>query len=183
MLNYFQIINNLIKPDTLTYKIYTIHCVLVTNKALEIARRLNLSNEELKFIEEASMLHDIGVIKVNSSKMDCSGELPYICHGIAGKKILNDLNLPKHALVAERHVGIGITIQDIKRQNLPLPLRYMRPKTLPEKIITYADLFFSKREETLWVKDQAQDIISEIKDYGPEKEKIFLDWQKQFECF
>jgi uncharacterized protein len=181
MLNYFKIINNLIRPDTLTYKIYIVHCVLVTNKALEIGRCLNLSQSDLEFIEEASMLHDIGVIKVKSPKMGCRGELAYICHGAEGRKILEGLNLPKHALVAERHVGVGITQKDIEEQKLHLPLRNMSPQTLVEKIITYSDLFFSKREQTLWLKDSSEEVISEIKEYGFGKEKIFLEWQREFE--
>ena len=181
MINYLEIINQFIKPTSFTYKIYLIHVVLVTKKALEIACRLNLSLDQKNFIEEAGMLHDIGVIKVKSSKMDCQGDFPYVCHGVEGGKILKSLNLKPHALVAERHIGVGVSKEDIESQNLPLPLRDMTPQTLEEKIITYADLFFSKRENILWQEEKPEKIIMELRKYGQNKEKIFLAWQHEFE--
>ena len=48
------------------------------------------------------------------------------------------------ARVCERHTGTGITKEDIIRQNLPLELKDYSPVTLEEKLICYADKFFSK---------------------------------------
>ncbi len=73
-----------------------------------------------------------------------TGTLPYICHGVEGRKILDAEGLPRHALVCERHTGSGLSVEDIERQNLPLPRRDMLPLSLEEKLICYADKFFSK---------------------------------------
>lgn len=181
MLDYFAIINEYIAPGTRTYKIYLVHAILVTHKALHIARRLNLPTQSLQFIEEAAMLHDIGVVKVNSPKMDCSGNLEYIAHGVAGAQILRAHHLEPHALVAERHVGVGLTKEEIVSRDLPLPHEDFSPLSLEEKIITYADLFFSKREETLWKEDSADEIEQELAEFGADQVAIFRSWREQFD--
>ena len=181
MLNYFSLINQYYSPETRTYKIYTVHVTLVANKALQIARRLNLPAEQQQFIEEAAMLHDIGVIKTNSPKMDCTGEAPYIQHGILGAAMLREHGLEAHALVAERHVGVGLTKQEIEQRQLPLPAQDFVPHSLAEQIITYADLFFSKREATLWREDTPAEIVAELDSYGPEQADVFRGWQAKFE--
>ena len=43
--DYFRIIHKYIPPDSFTYPIYLIHCQLVANKALKIARALKLSDQ------------------------------------------------------------------------------------------------------------------------------------------
>lgn len=48
------------------------------------------------------------------------------------------------ARVAERHTGAGITIEDIDTQSLPLPRRDYVPETLLERLVCYADKFYSK---------------------------------------
>jgi uncharacterized protein len=186
MLNYFKIIAETIRPDSLTYKIYMVHAVLVTNKALAIGRKLGLSDESLEFIEEAGMLHDIGVIKVESPKMEATGELPYIAHGVAGGELLRareenqNGDLENHALVAERHVGVGLTAREIQARALPLPAVDFTPVSLEEQIITYADLFFSKREATLWLMETPEAIEAELAGFGAEQVEIFRSWRTKF---
>jgi uncharacterized protein len=180
MLDYLSLINKYYPVGTRTHKIYLIHVVLVTNKALQIARGLQLDPATQEFIEEASMLHDIGVREVDSPKMDCTGQLPYIAHGVAGGKILRAENLPTHALVAERHVGVGLSRQEIAARQLPLPAQDFMPESLPERIITYADLFFSKREPTLWQEDTADAVAAELAEYGAEQVAIFRRWHREF---
>jgi len=181
MLDYFKIINQYYTPGTRTYKIYVVHVVLVTNKALGIGRRLGLPASELEFIEEAAMLHDLGVCQTNSPKMDCTGDGPYITHGIKGAAILRAAGLERHALVAERHVGVGLTKKEIEARNLPLPAQDFVPQTRAEQIITYADLFFSKRETTLWKQDSPAEVEAELASYGPEQVEVFRRWQQEFE--
>ena len=60
---------------------------------------------------------------------------------------------PRHARVCERHTGAGLSLKEIEEQRLPLPHEDLLPETLEEKVICYADKFFSKtkleREKTL----------------------------------
>ena len=97
-----------------------------------------------QFIEEAAMLHDIGIIFCDAPKIHCVGPHKYIEHGYLGAELLRREGLEKHALVAERHTGTGITIEQVEREELPIPERDYCPQSLEEKIICYADKFYSK---------------------------------------
>lgn len=97
-----------------------------------------------RFVEEASMLHDIGIIFCNAPKIFCTGPHQYVEHGYLGAELLRREGLPRHADVAERHTGSGITIDQIIREDLLLPVKDYCPRTLEEKIICYSDRFYSK---------------------------------------
>lgn len=97
-----------------------------------------------RFVEEAAMLHDIGIIFCDAPKIYCRGAHKYIEHGYLGAELLRAEGLPKHALVAERHTGTGITLEQVEREELPIPERNYCPQSLEEKIICYADKFYSK---------------------------------------
>ena len=96
------------------------------------------------FVEEAAMLHDIGIIFCDAPKIYCRGKHAYIEHGFLGAELLRAEGYPKHALVAERHTGTGITVEQVIREELPIPERDYCPQSLEEKIICYADKFYSK---------------------------------------
>lgn len=122
----------------------TAHSEAVARKALELADRHPELKLDRRFILEAAMLHDIGVGECDAPSIHCHGKAPYICHGILGAAILRSEGLERHARVAERHTGAGITRAYIEAQNLPLPPRDYIPETLEERLICYADKFFSK---------------------------------------
>jgi uncharacterized protein len=180
MIDYFTLIHKYIAPDSLTYRCYLPHVTLVTYEALNIARRLGLTEAQLQFIEEAAMLHDIGIIKVQAEKIGCTGALPYICHGIEGRQILEAEGLPQHALVAERHIGVGISQAQIVDQALPLPKREMLPESLEEKIITWADLFYGKSAKRLWQKRPIDQVRAQLADHGADKVATFDSWRAMF---
>lgn len=97
-----------------------------------------------QFVEEAAMLHDIGIIYCSAPRIYCVGEHKYIEHGYLGAELLRSEGLDKHALVAERHTGTGITMEQVIREDLPIPVQDYCPVSLEEKIICYADKFYSK---------------------------------------
>ncbi|HYS44044.1 MAG TPA: HDIG domain-containing protein, partial [Geobacteraceae bacterium] len=90
------------------------HSRMVSIKALRIAESLNGLAVDLQFVEEAALLHDIGVSRIHAPDMGCFGQEPYIRHGIIGRKILEEEGYPRHALVCERHIGVGLTVDDIR---------------------------------------------------------------------
>ena len=96
------------------------------------------------FVEEAAMLHDIGVVCCDAAKIHCLGTHAYIEHGYLGAEMLRQEGLPKHALVAERHTGTGITMEQVEWEEIPIPLQDYCPISLEEKIVCYADKFYSK---------------------------------------
>ena len=76
-------------------------------------------NIDSDFVYEAAMLHDIGVYLTHAPSIYCTGEEPYIRHGIIGAELLRNEGYPKHALVCERHTGTGLTVDDIISQEKP----------------------------------------------------------------
>ncbi len=178
--DYFKLIHKYIPPDSPTYPLYIIHCQLVANKALRIAERLRLSKTSKRFIEEAAMLHDIGIVRTNTPDLFCSGELPYICHIIEGRKILELEGLPRHARVAESHIGVGLTKEDILAQALPLPPYDIFPESLEEEIISFADFFYSKDTDKLWQEKSLAKIRKSVAKRGKQKEAILEDWITRF---
>ena len=159
------------------------HSRLVTRKALKIGRYLQAQGDsvDLKFIAEAAMLHDIGMILTDTPELGCHGKGNYLQHGIKGKEILEKEGLPKHARVCERHIGVGLTADEIRQQQLPLPPRDMQPETLEEQIICYADLFYSKGNKSPNPEKTFAKIREKLEKYGKNKVKIFEQWQKKFE--
>ena len=125
------------------------------------------------------MLHDIGVVRCNAPSIHCLGELPYICHGVAGREMLDNLGLHRHALVCERHTGSGLTVEDIIRQGLPLPHREMLPITTEEKLICYADKFFSKSGDYR-IEKPLDRVINSMKRHGDDTLRRFLMLNEQF---
>lgn len=155
------------------------HSSAVAKKALEIAKKF--PEVDKNFIYEAAMLHDIGIIFTYISKLNPEGKYPYIAHGYLGREILEKEGFPKHALVCERHIGVGITQEEIIKKKLPLPERDMIPLTLEEKIITFADKFFSKHPDGSVREKSIDEIVKDLKNHGEEKVKIFKEWLKLFE--
>ena len=153
MMTYQEIIDKYYPVGTKCRGIFLQHNRQVADKALEIARRCNL-DIPLDIVETAAMLHDIGIFLTNAPDIDCHGSEHYICHGILGAELLRKEGFDETiARVAERHTGAGLTIDDIDRQQLPLPRKDYCPETMLEKLICYADKFFSKsgamQEKTL----------------------------------
>ena len=97
-----------------------------------------------QFVEEAAMLHEIGIVFCDAPGILCKGTEPYIRHGYIGAEILRKEGLHRHARVAERHTGSGLTKEQIIAEQLPLPEQDFLPETIEEKVICYADKFFSK---------------------------------------
>lgn len=179
-MNYWQIIHRYIPPDSAAYGLYTIHVSLVTAKALRLARKLNLKPVQLQFIEEASMLHDIGICRVDDPQIYCHGELPYISHVTEGAKILRHHGLEKHAQVAETHTGVGMLATDIKTRNIPIPARDYIPQTIEEEIISWADLFYTKLPDKLWQEKSLPEVKESIVIYGTWYQQRFEEMKNQF---
>lgn len=156
------------------------HGTAVAALSLEIGRRLRLSGDELLFLEQAAMLHDIGVCRVHAPEIGLFGSHPYIMHGVLGREILEAEGLPQHALVCERHIGVGLNVSDITAQGLPLPLRDMSPCTLAEEIICFADLFYSKKPGKLDQLKTPARVREKLARFGDEKLQIFDMWLERF---
>ena len=143
-IDYIAIIEKYYTKDTPLYNLLIAHSKSVADMAIEIVASHPEVSADATFVYEAAMLHDIGIFLTKAPKIYCTGENPYILHSILGAEILRNEGLERHALVCERHTGAGISAEEIEQQNLPLPHKDLIPQTIEEKIVAYADKFFSK---------------------------------------
>lgn len=156
------------------------HGRVVADLALRVCRRIGLNDDECAFVTEAALLHDIGVCRIHAPKLGLHGVHPYIMHGIIGREILENERLPQHALVCERHIGVGLTVADIIGQALPLPKRDMIPLSLSEQIICFSDLFYSKSPGKISRQKTPEQVRSKLAGFGEHKVQIFDGWMELF---
>ena len=157
-------------------KILLPHSVAVQHKAIEIAENCKIPDLDIHFIKESALIHDIGVFRTYAPPIGCHGTEHYLRHGIIGREILESEGYPRHAMVCERHIGVGLTRKEILKSHLPLPARDMVPLSHEEKIICIADLFFNKSEPD---KQRSLDTVRQkLKKYG--KTQQFEEWIIEF---
>lgn len=190
MIDYQKIIDRYF-PDDENPKlrdILLLHSKAVADMAVEVCRKHPELNADEGFVFAAAMLHDIGIVRCDAEGIACYGTEPYICHGTLGARMIAEYldaegitereEYMKAARVCARHTGTGITVKAIKEQNLPLPEEDLQPESIEEKIICYADKFFSKtkldRQKTF---EQAERSLMK---FGEEGIVIFREWHERF---
>jgi len=173
-----QLLHRYLDPYPGLFDIVYSHGRSVSNKALEIMDLHPEIQADRKFVEEAALLHDIGVYKTYAPEIACFGSLPYICHGYLGADLLREEGYGRHALVCERHTGAGISLRDIVDKELPLPRRDMLPVSIEEQLICFADKFFSKTE--LLKERSVAEARYKLERFGAEGLERFDFWCKSF---
>ena len=177
-MNPLAIIETYYVPNSALYELLVSHSRAVTDKALFLANQHPELTIDCQFVEEAAMLHDIGIFLTNAPALGCYGTHRYIEHGYLGADLLRQHGLDKHALVCERHTGTGLSLADIEKQQLPLPHRDMRPVSMEEQLICFADKFFSKsRLNTELTIEQIRDNLAQ---FGPDNLRVFDYWMSLF---
>ena len=115
-MDYQAIIDKYYPADNELRRVLLQHSRQVADRALQIAKKHKELPIDIQFLEEAAMLHDLGIIR----------------HGQIGGELLRAEGYERHARVCERHTGTG--------------LPGFEPETLEEEIICYADKFYSKSQ-------------------------------------
>lgn len=142
-MNYGSIINKYYEEGSALLDLLLTHSEMVARKALSVAvnARLDIDRD---FVWNTAMLHDIGIFRCKAPGIHCLGGEPYIRHGVIGAELMRMEGEERYARVCERHTGAGLTAKEIAESGLPLPLMDFLPETIEEKLICYADKFFSK---------------------------------------
>ncbi len=164
-MDYLSIIDKYYPADDELRRILMIHSRQVADRCLAIVAKHKELPVDVQFMEEAAMLHDIGIYRCDAPGIHCHGTEPYLRHGPIGGEILRAEGFPRHARVAERHTGTGLPGYE--------------PETLEEQIICYADKFYSKSrlDRVLTVAETAQS----LEKFGHEGVLKFLAWAECFE--
>ena len=177
-MNYQAIIDKYYPAENELRHILMVHSRQVTDKALDIVDRHPELDADREFVEEAAMLHDIGIFRCDAACIQCFGTEPYICHGTIGADLLRAEGFPRHARVCERHTGAGLSLQEIIAQNLPVPHHDLLPETIEEQVICYADKFFSKTK--LHQEKTLEQAVRSLMKFGDEGVSRFVKWSEIF---
>ncbi len=126
--------------DDKSYKNVLAHAKAVQRLAVFIADDILEHHKDkgdvqiaVDFIKSACILHDIGRFK-------CPPGPDSIKHGVVGADILRSEGVDeRYAHVCERHLGAGISKEEVEKKKLPLPVKDYLPVSIEEKIIAYAD--------------------------------------------
>ena len=178
-MDYLSIIYKYYPEDDALRRLLLRHSRQVADRCLAIVSKHRELPVDAQFLEEAAMLHDIGVFRCDAPSICCRGREPYIRHGVIGGDILRGEGFSRHARVAERHTGTGLTRRQIERQQLPLPHQDLTPETLEEQIVCYADKFYSKSSP-----DRVRSVLEtaqSLEKFGHEGVELFLAWSRMFE--
>lgn len=172
------VFNKYYSDNPALYRIVMLHSQMVAKKALEISK-LKKFDLDPRDIFCAGILHDIGVVKCYAPDINAFGSLPYIQHGLEGSKILEKEGLSQYASICLNHTGAGISKKDIKDNNLSLPYFDFLPITPLEKLICYADKFFSKSRD-LQREKSLSDIQQQMKKFGKDSYNRFMELHSLF---
>lgn len=155
------------------------HSTQVAERALRIVDAHPELGADRQFVWEAAMLHDIGIVFCDAPRIFCHGSHLYIEHGYLGAELLRAEGLPRHADVAERHTGTGLTLSEIIARDWPMPKQDYSPRTIEEQIICYADKFYSKTH--IGETSSYQKVRQSVWMYGSDSVVRFDQWQLLFE--
>lgn len=164
-MNYQAIIDKYYPEDDDLRKLLLKHSRQVADRCIALCDRHPELRLDREFLEEAAMLHDIGIRWCDAPSIYCHGQEPYINHGRIGGDLLRREGFPRHAQVCERHTGTGLPGYE--------------PVYPEEELVCYADKFFSKShpDRVLTVAQAAQS----LERFGHEGVVKFLNWAAKFE--
>ncbi|MER5885300.1 HD domain-containing protein [Streptomyces sp. NPDC001941] len=131
-------------PSQEAYDSVHTHCEIVWRVAEGLLDRLGDTTVDRDLVRAGCLLHDIGVYRLYRADGTFDGA-HYIRHGILGHEILREAGLPEYLCrFCSCHTGVGLTKDDIVRQDLPLPPGDYLAETAEERLVMYADKFHSK---------------------------------------
>ncbi|MCR4766151.1 MAG: HDIG domain-containing protein [Bacteroidaceae bacterium] len=174
----YTIINKYYPEDNQLRYILLTHSEQVAKKSLQVANAHPELQLDSKFLEEASLLHDIGIFLCDAPAIQCFGSYQYICHGYLGAELMRREGYERHALVCERHTGAGLSLLQIQDKNLPVPHRDMLPVSIEEQVVCFADKFYSKTK--LAEEKTVEQARKSLFKFGEEGVVRFDGWCKMF---
>ena len=173
------------------------HSEAVARKAVEIVDAHPEFGADRDFVFAAAMLHDIGIIRCDAPGIFCYGSEPYLKHGVIGATLVQGFTVHSSQFTVHSSSSVATPITgEQARSTVNVPVDYakrigracarhtgtglpgLEPETWEEKIICYADKFFSKtkldREKTY--EEARQSLMK----FGEEGVRKFEEWHRLF---
>jgi uncharacterized protein len=148
-------------PTPAAFDLVYTHCEIVAR----IAGQLVVPGVDAALVRAGCLLHDIGVYRLDPGEA-------YIRHGLLGYEALAELGWSETlARFCTRHTGVGVTRDDVLRQDLPLPLDDYVAETAEERLVMYADKFHSKSAPPRFVSAAAYTVA--VTRFGADKAVAF----------
>ncbi|MBR1594087.1 MAG: HD domain-containing protein [Alloprevotella sp.] len=190
-----RLIDTYYPADTPLRRLLLLHSGQVCEKALDVCRRHPELALDEDLVRAGAMVHDIGIVRCHAPGIGCEGTLPYLLHGIAGGEMVREAAARGDwqeafapevlARFCERHTGTGLVAENFRLRGIPAPAllegdpRALCPETEEERVVCYADKFFSKShpERTRTVEQTARS----LEGFGMEGVRLFLEWAERYE--
>ena len=151
--------------------VYT-HCRIVCDIAEQLHAAAGVDADMgMGMARAGALVHDVGVYRLYDAagRLDHAG---YIRHGLLGYGLLRDEGLPEAVCrFAVRHTGVGITREDVLRQELPLPPADYIAETPEETLVMYADKFHTKTAPPAFLTAAAY--AASVRRFGADKVAAF----------
>lgn len=152
-------------PSREAFELVHDHCRIVGELAERVIAR-NKLDVDVDLVRAGSLLHDIGVYRLDGSS--------YIRHGVLGYELLRELGFPEALCrICSHHTGVGLSREDVVRQELPIPVGDYLAETVEEEVVMYADKFHSKTSPPAFVT--AADYQAAVLRFGADKGQRFAE--------
>jgi uncharacterized protein len=154
-----------------------VHCRIVAGVAEQLYASSGL-DADLGLVRAGALLHDVGVYRLYDAagRLDQAG---YIRHGLLGHELLRAEGLPEALCrFASRHTGVGLTKDDVLRQQLPLPPADYVAETPEEAVVMYADKFHTKTAPPAFLTPAAY--AAYVRRFGADKVAAFAAMRATF---
>ena len=149
--------------------VYT-HCVIVCAIAEQLIARRRLA-VDVDLVRAGCLLHDIGVYRLYDSSVALDHS-QYVRHGVLGHELLRGLGFAEPICrFCSHHTGVGLTRDDVRRQDLPIPVDDYVAESDEEELVMYADKFHSKTDPPMFVS--ADSYAVSVRRFGADKVAIF----------
>ncbi len=178
MMSPLEIIDKYYTDNNELRRLLLAHSWQVAVRALRCAAKHPELTIDRCLVLRGALLHDIGIQKTSAPSIFCNGQEPYLMHGFIGAHMLRQVGMECEARICERHTGAGLTKEAIVKAGLVVPTGDYIPETIEEKLICYADKFYSKSRpnETLSAKQAYDGLLR----FGKDGAERFMEWHQMF---
>jgi uncharacterized protein len=161
-------------PTREAFELVHTHCEIVCAIAERLVDGLGV---DVGLVRAGCLLHDIGVYRLYSGGV--LDHARYVRHGVLGHGLLAEAGFAETLCrFCSHHVGVGLTRDDVRRQDLPIPVADYLPETVEERLVMYADKFHTKASPPAFLT--ADSYAARVRRFGEDKPTVFAALRAEF---